>query len=58
MIQYSLGSGYSIASGAMRSFNLLLGQTPTVATPTSSTSTAFDNITRDLPGLVGRLQHF
>ena len=55
MIQYSLGSGYSIASGAMRSFNLLLGQTPTVATPTSSTSTAFDNITRDLPGLLFNL---
>lgn len=55
MIQCSLGTGYSIASGAMRSFNLLLGQTPTVVTPTSSAPNAFDNITRDLPGLLFNL---
>lgn len=55
MIQCSLGSGYSIASGAMRSFYLLLGQTPTVATPTSSAPNAFDNIARDLPGLLFNL---
>ncbi len=39
----------------MRSFNLLLGQTPTVATPTAPNSAAFDNITRDLPGLLFNL---
>ncbi len=55
MIQCSLGTGYSIASGAMRSFNLLLGQMPTVATPTSSAPDAFDNITRDLPELLFNL---
>jgi len=51
MIQCSLGTGYSIASGAMRSFNLLLGQMPTVVTPTTSAPGAFD-MGRDLPGLL------
>ncbi|MEX0269466.1 mechanosensitive ion channel [Leptolyngbyaceae cyanobacterium UHCC 1019] len=52
MIQCSLGTGYSIASGAMRSFNLLLGQTSTTVTSTSSSPDAFENVTRDLPGLL------
>lgn len=52
MIQCSLGTGYSIASGAMRSFNLLLGQTPTVVTPTTSAPDAFENVTRNLPELL------
>lgn len=52
MIQCSLGTGYSIASGAMRSVYLLLGQTPTVVTPTPYAPDAFENVTRDLPGLL------
>jgi hypothetical protein len=52
MIQCSLGTGYSIASGAMRSVYLLLGQTPTVVTPTPYAPDTFENVTRDLPGLL------
>lgn len=51
MIQYSLGTVHSIASGSMRGFNLLLGQTPTVVTSTTSAPGAFD-MGRDLPGLL------
>jgi hypothetical protein len=51
MIQCSLGIVHSIADSSMRSFNLLLGQTPTVVTPTSSAPGAFD-MGKDLPGLL------